>query len=63
MDNVIPIRPARTIRVWFDREGWNVQMGALHKVFWKRPNASGFIDLLLLQHIAHVEVIGDIPDE
>jgi len=53
----------RTIRVWFDRGSWNVQMGALHKVFWMRPNASGFIDLLLLQHIAHVEVIGDIPDE
>lgn len=63
MDNVTPIRPARTIRVWFDREGWNVQMGALHKVFWKRHNASGFIDLLQRRHVAHVEVIGELPDE
>lgn len=63
MDNVIPIRPMRTIRVWFDREGWNVQMGELHKVFWKRGSASGFIDLLLRQHVACVEVIGEVPDE
>lgn len=64
MDNVIPIRPRQTIHVNYDdNEGWHVRMGTIHKVFWKRRNASGFIDWLLARHFAVVELHGDIPDE
>jgi hypothetical protein len=60
---IIPLRKLKTISVWFDEEGWNVGMGTLHKVFWKRRHASGFIDLLLSKNFAQVEVIGEVPEE
>lgn len=62
MAKVIPIRPARQIIVRYDDDGWHVKMGNIHKVFAKRHNAAGFIDVLQRQHIAYVTVEGEIPD-
>lgn len=63
MDNVIPIRPMKTIHVNVDDEGWHVRMDATHQVFWKHRNASNYIDWLLARNVAVVEMHGDIPDE
>ena len=59
---VIPIRAPKNIVVSYDDEGWHVQMGALHKVFWKQHHAAGFIDLLLARNVATVTVKGELPE-
>ncbi len=60
--NVIPIRAPKSIVVSYDDEGWHVQMGALHKVFWKQHHASRFIDYLLARGPARVTLEGEVPD-
>ncbi len=61
--NVIPIRPRKSIVVCYDDEGWHVQMGGLHKVFWKQHHASRFVDYLLARDLATVTLRGEVPDE
>ena len=60
---IITLRKPKKISVYFNEDGWHVVMPPVHKVFWKRHLASGFIDWLLARHIAVVEIVGEIPDE